>query len=122
MSKVKKRKVDKAKVAEMLAWLDGNPGQGDTSGRWCYLVLGTESVVTTGGSWQGRLCFEMAKPERGLVRVLEQVAYANAPLGHVERSTWTVTELGTDVHVAWKKRERKMAIRNAAIGESLQDA
>lgn len=109
-------RIDKAKVKEMLAWLDGL-SLADDAGSRCFEMLADDEIATDGGGLEARRCFEMARPERGLVRVKKQEAPPNAPLGVVTRTTWVVTELGQAVCVAHRKRERKAEIRAAAVRE-----
>lgn len=114
--------IDKSKVAEMLAWVDtlvvriqDDDHFVDTDASAEALrMLALEEIVTTGGSLEGHTCYEMSKPERGLVRIKQQEANPNDRLGVVRKATWLVTDLGRGVLVAHRKRERKAEIRRAA--------
>lgn len=124
------------KVQEMLAWLDGSDSLPAVDGQVqsidaraeperpskahgvrCLAILAESTVTTDGGSYDGHLCFEMAKPERGLVRIREQSADPSARVGVVRKTTWVVTDLGAAVAVADRKRKRRAEIRAAAVRE-----
>ncbi len=110
-------KIEKSKVMDALAWLDELLVQGQPASVRAYEILEKGTVSTDGGSMDSYICFELARPERGLVRIKEQDMNPSDPLGVVRRSTWVVTELGEAVHVARRKRDRKAEIRAAAVRE-----
>lgn len=109
-----------ARVHEQIAWLESlkitpereAPLSGD-HGEACAALLGGAEIQTKGGSADARLCFEMAKPDRGLVRIKSQTAAVSDPVGKVSTSTWIVTQLGRDVAAEYRKRRRKAEIRKA---------
>ncbi len=110
-------KIEKSKVMGALACLDELLVQGQPASVRAYEILENGTVSTDGGSLDSHICFELARPERGLVRIKEQEASPSDPLGVVRRSTWVVTEFGEAVHVARRKRDRKAEIRAAVVRE-----